>query len=65
MARGARLKCPPLVVMHAQEPYFKSRQEAWAVVGPILARLLAQTIMRTQAGESGASSVVDTAAENL
>lgn len=44
MTRGKRLECPNITIIRAAEPKFKSRDEAWQVVGPILARILAQTI---------------------
>jgi hypothetical protein len=33
-----------MVIIQAAEPKYKTRDEAWQVVGPILARILAQTI---------------------
>jgi hypothetical protein len=48
MTRGKRLVCPRIVVVQAAEPRFASRDDAWAVAGPILARILAQTILREQ-----------------
>lgn len=44
MTRGKRLECPNITIVRAAEPKFKTRDEAWQVVGPILARILAQTI---------------------
>lgn len=45
MPRGKAHTCPRIVVTHAVEPRFASRDEAWAVVGPIIARILAQAIL--------------------
>lgn len=44
MTRGKRLECPNITIVRAAESKFKTRDEAWQVVGPILARILAQTI---------------------
>jgi hypothetical protein len=46
MTRGKRLECPRIVVVQAEQPRHATREEAWAVVGPVLARILAQTITR-------------------
>ena len=48
MPRGKRLPCPRIIVVHADQPKYASRDEAWAVAGPVLARILAQTILREQ-----------------
>ncbi|GAB4537146.1 MAG: hypothetical protein Kow0063_23480 [Anaerolineae bacterium] len=48
MARGRRLACPSIIVIQANRPKYATRDEAWAVVGPVLARILAQTILRDQ-----------------
>jgi hypothetical protein len=44
MTRGKVLECPNITIVRAAEPKFKTRDEAWQVVGPILARILAQKI---------------------
>ncbi|MCL4302330.1 MAG: hypothetical protein KJ077_41965 [Anaerolineae bacterium] len=44
MTRGKTRECPRIVVVQAAEPKFNTRDEAWQVIGPILARILAQTI---------------------
>ncbi len=48
MTRGKRLAGPRIIVSHSNQPKYASRDEAWAVVGPTLARILAQIIMREQ-----------------
>jgi len=48
MTRGQRLACPHIVVFHSNQPKYASRDEAWAAVGPILARILAQIIAYEQ-----------------
>ena len=48
MTRGQRLACPHVVVFHSKQTKYASRDEAWAIVGPILARILAQIIAREQ-----------------
>lgn len=49
MTRGKRLECPRIVVVQAEQLKHATREEAWAVVGPVLARILAQTITREKA----------------
>ncbi|MBN1136837.1 MAG: hypothetical protein JXM73_09635 [Anaerolineae bacterium] len=49
MTKGKRLACPRIVVVEAEELKYASRDEAWAAVGPILARILAQTIRQEKA----------------
>jgi hypothetical protein len=41
-----RLTCPRIVVTPAARPKYASRQDAWTTVGPVIARILAQTIRR-------------------
>jgi hypothetical protein len=43
MTRGKRLECPRIVVVQVEHA---TREDAWAVVGPVLAHILAQTITR-------------------
>jgi len=56
MTRGKRLACPRIVVTQAAQPRFTTREEAWDVVGPVLARILAQTILREQAKQERRST---------
>ncbi len=44
MAKGKKRECPRIIVVQTAEPKFNTRDEAWQVIGPILARILAQTI---------------------
>lgn len=44
MAKGKKRECPRIIVVQAVKPKFNTRDEAWQVIGPILARILAQTI---------------------
>lgn len=53
MTRGKRLECPHITIVRAAEPKFKTRDEAWQVVGPILARILAQTISSEKQEQKG------------
>jgi hypothetical protein len=46
MTRGRPIPAPKIVVVHSDQPRFASRDEAWTTVGPIWARILAQTILR-------------------
>jgi len=48
MAKGKKIIPPKIVVVHSANPRFASRDEAWEVAGPILARLIAQTILAEQ-----------------
>jgi hypothetical protein len=48
MPRGKRLPCPRIVVVRADRPKYASRDEAWAVACPVLARILAQIILREE-----------------
>ncbi len=48
MTRGQRLACPHIAVFHSNQPKYANRDEAWAAVGPILARILAQIIAHEQ-----------------
>lgn len=50
MTRGKRLGCPRIVVVQAEQLKHATREEAWAVVGPVLARILAQVILREEGG---------------
>ena len=49
MTRGKRLVCPRIVIHHAAQPEHATRDDAWVVVEPVLARILAQTTLREQA----------------
>jgi hypothetical protein len=49
MTRGKKLKCPRIVVVQAKNPRFETVEEAWASVGPIVARLVAAAILRDEA----------------
>lgn len=46
MPKGKQLPPPEIIVKQADELKFASQEEAFEVVGPILARMIAQTILR-------------------
>ena len=47
-----RLECPDIVVDQAAETKYKTRDEAWQAIRPVLARILAQVILR-EPGKKG------------
>jgi hypothetical protein len=47
MTRGKALLCPNFIVFSSSHPRFSSVDEAWMVIGPIYARILAQVINRS------------------
>jgi hypothetical protein len=55
MTRGKRLACPHVTVLRADPPKYATREEAWAVVGRIVARILAQAILQDQAEQEQAT----------
>jgi hypothetical protein len=50
MTRGKRLECPRIVVVQATELKFATVDEAWAAIGPVLARVIAAAILREEQG---------------
>lgn len=56
MTQGKKLECPKIIVVQAAEPKFKTRDEAWHVIGPIFARILAQTISKDKQQEQKGES---------
>ena len=53
MTRGKRLECPRIVVVQATELRFETVDEAWAAIGPVLARVIAAAILREEQGVGG------------
>jgi hypothetical protein len=53
MTRGNKLKCPRIVVVQAAEPRFATVEEAWAAVGPVIARLVAAAILKDDGEQRG------------
>ena len=45
MTRGKKIECPRIVVVQAAEPKFATVEEAWAAVGPVVARLVVAAIL--------------------
>jgi hypothetical protein len=48
MTRGKKIECPRIVVVQVAELKFETVDEAWAVVGPVLARVIAAAILREE-----------------
>ena len=44
MARGKRLVPPRIVLIPSETPKYDSQAQAWAVVGPVLARILGKVL---------------------
>ncbi|TET52816.1 MAG: hypothetical protein E3J64_04510 [Anaerolineales bacterium] len=59
MTRGKRLECPRIVVVQAAELKFKTVEEAWAAIGPVLARVIAAAILREERGLGDASGKLE------
>lgn len=53
MSRGKKLHCPRIILVPAKQPKYSSRDEMWTVVGPILARVLAQVILQEKRSDPG------------
>lgn len=49
MTRGKRLATPRIVICVADHPRYATQDEAWAVVGRLLARMIARLILAEQA----------------
>lgn len=46
MARGKKIQPPKVVVKVVECPKFETQDKMWEAVGPVLARIIAQTILR-------------------
>ena len=46
--RGKPLKCPRVILVPAKDPKFLTRQDAWVIVGPIIARIIAAVIQHAE-----------------
>jgi hypothetical protein len=51
MTRGKKLLPPKITIVTAENPKYKSKDEAWQVVGPLLAQIIAKQIMEDRLTE--------------
>jgi hypothetical protein len=58
MTRGKKLIPPQIRIVPAEHPRYSSLDEAWQVVGPLLAQLLAEMIKRDKANQGKKGNIM-------
>ena len=57
MSRGKRLKCPKLIVTYSAQPGFRTKQEAWESIAPVLVEIFTQVCKEKLIKEGAAGNV--------